>query len=324
MTIAQDLPSAGTERKFFRPRRLGHFNIFVSDWQRSFEFYHRVAGFSEAYRQPQNGAAFLSNGNTHHDLAVTDIAGKSCKTGKVGLFHIALETENEVELVEDFKRADAAGCTFDMYQDHDVAHSIYGRDPDGNMVEVYADVVKNWREVRRGVVTKPKPVWSPGLTPPIAARNYHVDPPVDRVDGAVFHPVKTTHVSFVCGDYDGMLRHYTTVLGLNVAAGGAKADFAVLTGSLGAASVGLFRAKGGLPSGLHHCGILALSEADLDEALRCAPARGVTIERHVDHPMRRSIFVRDPDNYLLQFYVDRDWRPASLSGMAAKDVLGLM
>src|SRR5262245_29888845 len=49
---------------FFRPRRLGHANLFVSDYERASEFYQSVVGFEEVYRQPDNRASFLSNGNT--------------------------------------------------------------------------------------------------------------------------------------------------------------------------------------------------------------------------------------------------------------------
>jgi catechol-2,3-dioxygenase len=58
---------------FFRPRRLGHANLFVSDYERASQFYQSVVGFEEVYRQPDNRASFLSNGNTYHDLGLTDV-----------------------------------------------------------------------------------------------------------------------------------------------------------------------------------------------------------------------------------------------------------
>ena len=62
---------------FFRARRLGHANLFVTDVERSLDFYNRVVGIEEVYRKaaptdlqgPAVGG-FLSNGNTHHDIAV--------------------------------------------------------------------------------------------------------------------------------------------------------------------------------------------------------------------------------------------------------------
>jgi catechol 2,3-dioxygenase len=95
---------------YFRPRRLGHANLFVSNYEQATEFYKSVVGFEEVYRQPDNQASFLSNGNTYHDLALTDIRSKYAAKGqKPGLWHLAFEVETEQELVEDYSRAKAAG-----------------------------------------------------------------------------------------------------------------------------------------------------------------------------------------------------------------------
>ena len=42
--------------------------------------------------------------------------------------------------MDDYNRAKAAGVRFAFVMDHDVARSVYKHDPDGNMVEIYADV----------------------------------------------------------------------------------------------------------------------------------------------------------------------------------------
>lgn len=131
-------------RPFFRPRRLGHANVFVSDYEKAFDFYHSIVGYEEVYRQPDNRASFISNGNTYHDMALTDVRSKFAPAGqKPGLFHLALELENEVDLVQGYNEAVAAGVKFLFTADHDVAHSLYKEDPDGNGVEVYADVIED-------------------------------------------------------------------------------------------------------------------------------------------------------------------------------------
>ncbi len=60
-----------TASHFWRPRRLGHANIFIGSYERAADYYHDVVGFREVYRQPNNMAAFMSNGNTYHDLGLT-------------------------------------------------------------------------------------------------------------------------------------------------------------------------------------------------------------------------------------------------------------
>jgi catechol 2,3-dioxygenase len=174
--------------KFFQPRRLGHVNLVVSDVDRSMDFYMNVVGLDEAYRRPQVKAGFLSNGNTHHDIGMVQSDGPLGHGRPAGLNHIAFELETEVDLVDGYERAIAAGVTFERTADHDIAHAVYGADADGNEYEVYADVIHAWRDARHGTVTKAKPNWTPGSTPPHAERNYHADPEIVRLDDAIFHP----------------------------------------------------------------------------------------------------------------------------------------
>ena len=57
----------------FRPRRLGHANLYVSELERSMAFYNQVVGLEEVVREPAIHAGFLSNGNTHHDIGMVEI-----------------------------------------------------------------------------------------------------------------------------------------------------------------------------------------------------------------------------------------------------------
>ena len=72
--------------------------------------------------------SFVSNGNTFHDLGLTDIRSHyGTKGQKPGLWHLAFETETEADLVASYEKAVAAGVKFAFTMDHDSAHSIYGR-----------------------------------------------------------------------------------------------------------------------------------------------------------------------------------------------------
>jgi len=303
-------------RAYFSPRRLGHVNLYVDDVDRSYKFYTTVAGLEESYIQPLNKAAFLGNNNTHHDVAVIDIHGRLGRGNVVGLNHLAFELENEIDLVEGYERAVAAGVKYAMTLDHDIAHSIYGRDPDGNMNEIYADVIKDWRAARSGVVTKPKPDWAPGKTPPNSERNYHVDPPLHRVDGAVFQPRRAVHASLVVSDMEAAFAFYTTAIGLTPLLGTPASPFVVLGGTCGESNLSLFPAGNGRKPGYHHVGFQMWSEDELDASIARAKAQGVNVHHDIAHPFRRSVFVTDPDGFRLQFFVDRD---ASLSALAGTD-----
>jgi catechol 2,3-dioxygenase len=298
---------------FFRPRRLGHVNFYVADVERSMTFYTRVLGLEETYRTPLGGGGFVSNGNTHHDVGFTDAHGplgapRGATPGQ--LSHLALELESERELVESYECATRAGITFLRTTDHDIAHSVYGLGPEGVVYELYADVVKDWRRQRSGIVTKRKPAWAPGTTPPVEEPCYHEHPPIRRVPDAVFHPARTTHASIVVSDMERAIEHYTAVIGLTLAPGSPADAFAVLSGSCAERSVVLVRAGAARRPGFHHVGLRVASVAELAESVTKARDTGVRIELDVVHAGRRAVFLRDPDGCLVQLYADEGGEPA--------------
>jgi catechol 2,3-dioxygenase len=306
---------------FFRPRRLGHANLFVSDYVEAQKFYYSVAGIHEAYRQPDNMASFITNGNTYHDFGLTDIHSPYAPKGqKPGLFHLAFELENEVELVDGYNRARAAGVKFSHTRDHDVAHSLYLRDPDDNMVEIYADVIREWWTSRHGTIIKQKPEYIPGVSsPPTTERNYPVDPEIKVVPEAIFHSLRVTHVALVTRDFERMFNYYTDVVGLRALVGDRDASYAVLCGTVGKGDVALLRQRAGLEPRLHHVGIEVADEADLNRALPKLAERGIAVEAHVDHPARHAVTIRDSSGIRLQFFVNREWQPKVIATISADD-----
>jgi|JI10StandDraft_1071094.scaffolds.fasta_scaffold91399_2 catechol 2,3-dioxygenase len=317
-----DLPRPASElRPCFQPRRLGHANFFVRDYERAFEFYNRVSGFEEVYRQPDLPGSFLSNGNTYHDFALTDLSCRFAPPGQqAGLFHLAFEVETEADLVEGYRASLAQGMPFDFCQDHDVAHSCYRTDPDGNMVEVYADVIEDWRSARNGIVSGKKPVWVPGESNvPLTEPRYPKNPSLRTVEDSVFRGRRVTHVGLATHKLEEMVAFYTAYLGLRIVARSAGGAWALLGGTVADCTISLFRAHDQLPAGFHHMGIEVASEADLDRALTMLPKAGLSVERDMDHPARRAITIQDPDAIRLQFYVNRDWQATHLAGLSAQD-----
>lgn len=315
-----------TTADLFQPRRLGHVNLFVSDYEKSAAFYNQIVGFEEVYRQPDNQASFLTNGNTYHDLALTDIRSKyATKDQKPGMFHWALELETERDLVDGYDRALASGVEFEFIMDHDVARSVYKKDPDGNLVEIYADVEKDWRAVRTGIIIKEKPKWIPGVTSvPLTEKNYPQDPDLVVVHSAVFHSKKIAHVALVADDFEKMFSYYTDIIGLKPMAGGPDGDCAVLHGTASNADLTLYRKSGALPPSLHHVGFEVWSESDLNSSKEKLEKAGIKIEREIDHPARRSIVIKDPDGLLLQFFVNRNWSASELGSLSADEKLYML
>jgi catechol 2,3-dioxygenase len=301
--------------QYFQPRRVGHVNIVVSDVDRSMDYYKSVLGLDEAYVQPKARAGFLSNGNTHHDIGMVESSGPLGLGRPPGLNHVAFELETEVDLVDGYRRAVADGVEFARSADHDIAHSVYGKDSDGNLYEIYADVIFDWRNARSGVVTKPKPVWSPGLTPPSAERNYHPNPEIVRVDSAVFHPRRTTHAALVLENFDAALDYYTRVIGMRVLSSNPDGAYAILGGTLGERNLSLFRAGAGQKPGLHHVGFEAWDDTDLDASIAKMKSQGTSPELEIVHALRRVVYLRDPDGLRLQLFIDRGGSAAAWNGL---------
>jgi catechol 2,3-dioxygenase len=318
--------AAPSDRKFFAPRRLGHANVFVGDYEKAFGFYHDVVGFEEVYRQPDNRASFISNGNTYHDMALTDVKSKYARPGQApGLFHIAFEVENEVRLVEGYREAVAAGIRFQMTADHDVAHSLYQSDPDGNGVELYADVVEDWRTARNGIIVKKKPEWIPGVTTvPVGMALHPKDPEIRVVGHSIFRARRVTHVGFMAENYEALYDYYTGVIGLEPLVGTRAGDFAVLRGIASNGDITLLRRRAGDMKGMHHVGIEVASEEDLARALKALPGAGIALEAEIDHPARHTVCIRDPDGLLLQFYVNRAWDARTLADVSYDQALYLL
>ena len=144
----------------YRPRRFGHVNLWVSDLERSIQFYEGVLGIELVRRERPLKMGFHSNGNSHHDVGIIEISRGEDRYGRdgmvqipktrgmaVGLNHIAWEMASERELVEAYKRTRKLFDSDLWTVDHIVAHSFYVPDPDGNMHELYADALDDWRTV---------------------------------------------------------------------------------------------------------------------------------------------------------------------------------
>lgn len=311
-----------SKQVFFRPRRLAHANLFVSDYVKACDFYTEVLGFDEVYRQPDaNLSSFISNGNTYHDFGLTDVRSRYAgKEQKPGLYHIAFELETEADLVDAYNRAIAAGVKFRSAVDQDVARSVYTYDPDHTHVEYYADIVADWRSVRFGIIMKTKPKWIPGVTSvPLTEHLYPRNEDLRRAKDAPLHGKKVTHVSLVASDYEAMVDYYMTVAGLTVFAGGKPSSFTVLRGLVGEGDITIFRSAPGLAPGLHHVGVEMWGEDDLDQALITIPSLGLKVLGAAEHASRRAVVIQDPDGIPLQLYVNRRWKSETANAASTTD-----
>ena len=303
------------KRDYFQPRRFGHANLYIGEIERSMDFYRNVVGLREAYRRPAILAGFLNNGNTHHDIGMVSLASKAARSTKIGINHLAWELETQVDLVDGYRRSIADGIRYDMTIDHEISHSLYFKDPDGNLNEVYADTEMRWYKQRFGDVLKPTLQWTPGDTLPSDKIHYEPNPDYVRVEHAVFHPIKITQAMLVVDNYEGAFDYYTKNVGLKPLIGGHATPYCVLGGTCGLRDLALFRAKPNRPAELHNVKFVVWSEQDLEASIKRARNEGIKILAEIDHPSRRGIAIADPDGIRILFYVDRTKSTPNLAGI---------
>jgi catechol 2,3-dioxygenase len=128
--------------------RIGHVALRMRSLAVSVPFYTGVLGLREVARLDGPGRAivggemaFLSFGGNHHDLALLEAPQTSpvdplC----AGLAHFALRIGDDIETLRAFHvRLRDHGVAVTHGRDHKVSQSLYLRDPDGLLVEVYVD-----------------------------------------------------------------------------------------------------------------------------------------------------------------------------------------
>ena len=125
---------------------LGHVVLYVTDIHQSAAFYRDTLGFPQIAEG--SGVAVFSAGRTHHEMLLIEIGGEPVRKhgAEPGLYHIGFKIGDSPQDAKDVyrelkeKNVPIIGAT-----DHGVTHSIYILDPDGNELELYADVSDEWK-----------------------------------------------------------------------------------------------------------------------------------------------------------------------------------
>jgi catechol 2,3-dioxygenase len=321
----------------YRPRRIGHINLFVTDMPQSMEFYKRICGFGESGRESRVGAGFLSNGNTHHDIGLVEIQKGSALArkgeallsedyGKVaGLNHFGWEMETEADLVDAFRRARAADFPIHRITDQGNSFSTYLFDEDGTVHQFYADKFKDWRKLYTGgeLDLHSNPPWRPGERPPSRERNYHEKPEIRRDENAPLHPLHVSHAVMMTDEFERARRFYTEIAGLTALDAAPGMDLLYLKGGASMYDIVLGAAGPGRTRGLHHAAFMLDPRDDLDEAVAKLDAMGILIIRRIDNSRKRSLFIRDPDGVLLEFFILHSPEPGAVAAASREDAFYL-
>lgn len=140
-------------------QELGHVVLYVRSLSQSADFYAHTLGFREITRG--GGVAAFSSARTHHELLLIEVGGepKTDTRPRPGLYHIGFKIGDTPEsLKEAYAELKEAGVTIVGSSDHGVTHSLYILDPDGNELELYADVSDVWKSDPKAVMSPVRPL----------------------------------------------------------------------------------------------------------------------------------------------------------------------
>lgn len=302
--------------QYFHPRRLGHVNLWVEDLAQSERFYNECCGLTVEFSEPDLIATFLGTGQTPHDLGMIQKTNGIDRYGRdgilqlpgtigrdVGLNHLAWELENEADLVDAYKQLKADDIDTDITVDHQVAHSVYMFDPDGNYNEFYCDTVQNWREVLHGDMDLITSHWDPLAAAPFTSGRYERNPELRTVASAPLHPQRVTHAVIESPDVRRLIDFYTTVAGLRIVAEDCEVIY--LAGSHDGYAYNLVLVPAETAA-YGHAAFEIANEQALDAALEALDGSSTTIAQTVELPWKRSLYLRDPDGLISEWYVRRD------------------
>jgi catechol 2,3-dioxygenase-like lactoylglutathione lyase family enzyme len=116
---------------------IDHVALAVRDIERSADWYVEVLGFERRYQEMWDGIpTFIGKGNTAIALFPADPNARSTSStrGNIRMLHLAFRADRDrfVAAQQELKKR---GIKFE-FQDHEISHSIYFRDPDGHHLEI--------------------------------------------------------------------------------------------------------------------------------------------------------------------------------------------
>jgi catechol 2,3-dioxygenase len=309
----------------FKPRRFAHINMWVSDIGQSMRFFSEVCGVRAQATEPDLKAGFLTNGSTHHDIGLVEMTRGHARLGRdgqvqvpadmgvrPGLFHMGWEMENEADLVAAIHRFSESELPYDSTVDHQVTRSIYLPDPDGNLNEFYADVMKDWQGWFKGEMELITGVWNPGEPEPSTAVKYDPKPKLWQVEGAPMHPLRITHAALTTYDVGRLRNFYEQVAGLETTFISRDGKVAILRGTAASHDLAICEVAHGQKTGIHHFGFELPDEAAVAAAETALTKAGRKPPMRIDNDAKRSFFLLSPDKAWVEFGVARDQDLAAL------------
>lgn len=119
----------------FELEGIDHVAMGVRDIERSAKWYIAVLGFERLHEGMWNGVpTFIGKGNTGIVLFPASHEAKYSAHREIRMLHLAFRA-NRKNFIAAQRELEKRGVRFE-FQDHEIAQSIYFRDPDGHQLEI--------------------------------------------------------------------------------------------------------------------------------------------------------------------------------------------
>ena len=114
---------------------IDHVAMGVRDVERSAKWYVDVLGFEPLHEGMWNGVpTFVGKGNTGLALFPANQKPKTSAHREIRMLHLAFRADRK-NFHGAQRELEKHGIKFE-FQDHEISHSIYFRDPDGHQLEI--------------------------------------------------------------------------------------------------------------------------------------------------------------------------------------------
>ena len=129
----------------YRPKYLGHVNIYVRNVERSHKWYEDVLGLHTYDYMPGRAAFMSADQEQSHEVALMQVGDDAALQQKrqVGLNHMAWMMHSLDDLKDAYQRLKDLNVPIEHVSDHGISIGIYFRDPDGNGIEVSYELPRN-------------------------------------------------------------------------------------------------------------------------------------------------------------------------------------